>query len=87
MQLFFKALGDQTRRDILNLLLNRDLTAGEIADNFPVSKPTISHHLEILTQAGLIAFRKQGQSKYYTLNTTIFDELIQWLLSLKNRTK
>ena len=81
----FKALSDKTRRQILELLKDKDLTAGEIADNFNMSKPSISHHLNILKQAGLIIDEKQGQYIYYSLNTTAFQEITKWLFDLKER--
>jgi DNA-binding transcriptional ArsR family regulator len=80
VNIFFKALNDSTRREILELLKQGDLTAGEIADKFNISKPSISHHLDLLKQAGLVESTKQGQFIYYTLNTTVMDEIIQWLL-------
>jgi len=77
----FKALADPTRRKILDLLKNKDLTAGEIADQFEMSKPSISQHLKILKAAHLIEDEKQGQYIYYHLNTTVFQELISWAMS------
>ena len=82
MNHFFKALNDQTRRDILELLKKRDMTAGEIADEFSFSKPTISHHLDLLKQAGLVESVKQGQFIYYSLNTTVMDEIVSWMMQL-----
>ena len=82
MNAFFKALNDQTRRDILDLLRDRDMTAGEIADQFSFSKPTISHHLDLLRQAGLVESVKQGQFIYYSLNTTVMDEILTWFVKL-----
>ena len=82
MNAFFKALNDQTRRDILDLLRHRDMTAGEIADQFSFSKPTISHHLDLLRQAGLVESVKQGQFIYYSLNTTVMDEILTWFVKL-----
>lgn len=83
MKDIFKALNDETRREILELLKKEDLTAGEIADNFSISKPSISHHLDILQRADLIAGEKKGQFIHYSLNTTILDDVFTWLLSLK----
>jgi len=77
----FKALADPTRRKILDLLKSKDLTAGEIADQFEMSKPSISQHLKILKAADLIEDEKQGQYIYYHLNTTVFQELISWAMS------
>lgn len=88
MNNFFKALNDQTRRDILELLRDGDMTAGEIADKFNFSKPTISHHLDLLKQANLVVSVKQGQFIYYSLNTTVMDEMLQWFLQFNsNKTK
>lgn len=87
MDKLFKALNDQTRRDILELLKEKELTAGEIADKFDISKPSISHHLDLLKQAGLIEADKQGQFIYYSLNTTVVDEFLKWLVDLKQTKK
>jgi len=76
----FKALNDSTRREILELLKEKDLTAGEIADQFHISKPSISHHLDLLKQAELVISVKEGQFIYYSLNTTVVDEMIKWLM-------
>ncbi|MFZ5590351.1 MAG: autorepressor SdpR family transcription factor [Bacillota bacterium] len=78
----FKALSDPTRRQILRLLQQGDLTAGEIAGHFNISKPSISHHLQILKQAGLVLDQRQGQNIYYSLNTTVFQEVLGWLASI-----
>jgi DNA-binding transcriptional ArsR family regulator len=78
----FKALNDPTRRAILDMLKRGDRTAGEIADAFAISKPSISHHLDLLKQAGLIEALRQGQFIRYSLNTTVLDETLQWLLTL-----
>ncbi|RDE31257.1 ArsR family transcriptional regulator [Parageobacillus thermoglucosidasius] len=79
----YKALADPTRRDILNLLKNKDLTAGEIADHFRISKPSISHHLNLLKQADLVHAEKKGQYIYYSINTTVLQDVLTWLLSLQ----
>jgi len=83
----FKALNDPTRREILELLKEKDLTAGEIADRFNISKPSISHHLDLLRQAGLVVSEKEGQFIYYSLNTTVMDEMIKWIMSLQSQKK
>ncbi len=82
MNKLFKALNDTTRRRILDMLKASDLTAGEIADAFQISKPSISHHLDLLKQAGLITVTKEGQFRRYSLDTTVLDEALQWLLEL-----
>lgn len=85
MNLLFKALNDPTRREILSLLKSGDKTAGEIAEGFSISKPSISHHLELLRQAGLVEAEKQGQFIYYSLNTTVVDEVAQWFVQFKTK--
>ena len=83
MNALFKALNDETRREILNLLREEDLTAGAIAEAFEISKPSISHHLDLLKQAGLVSSIKKGQFVVYSLNTTILEEVLQWIINLK----
>ena len=82
MNTLFKALNDPTRRSILEMLKAADLTAGEIADAFSISKPSISHHLDLLKQANLISATREGQFIRYSLDTTVLDEALQWLLNL-----
>ena len=83
MNELFKALNDETRREILNQLKRKDMSAGEIAECFNISKPSISHHLDILKKADLVQSEKRGQFVMYSLNTTIMDELLQWVLTFK----
>jgi DNA-binding transcriptional ArsR family regulator len=83
MNSLFKALNDETRREILNLLKIKDLTAGEIAAAFEISKPSISHHLDLLKRADLVSSTKKGQFVVYTLNSTILEEVMQWIINLK----
>ena len=78
----FRALADPTRREILRLLGEGDLTAGEIADPFDMTKPSVSHHLSILKTAGLIEDEREGQFIRYSLNTTVLEQLIQWFYDL-----
>lgn len=87
MNLLFKALNDGTRREILELLKDSDKTAGEIADCFHISKPSISHHLDLLRQAGLVESVKQGQFIYYSLNTTVVDEIAKWFIQFRPKKK
>ena len=87
MNHLFKALNDPTRREILELLKTKDMTAGEIADQFNISKPSISHHLDLLKQAGLVVSVKEGQFIIYSINTTVMDEMLKWLLQLSKKTK
>ena len=80
MNIVFKALNDATRRQILEMLHKKDLTAGEIAERFSISFPSISHHLDLLKQAKLVNTKKEGQFIYYSLNTTVMDEIVKWLM-------
>ncbi len=83
MNKVFKALNDDTRREILRLLREKDLTAGEIAEHFQISKPSISHHLDILKQAKMVIPERKGQFISYSINVTVLDELMEWLIKLK----
>ena len=74
----FKALADPTRRRILELLAQGDLTAGEIASHFEMTKPSVSHHLNILKSAELITDERRGQNIVYSVNLTVFQELMKW---------
>lgn len=85
MNIVFKALNDPTRREILELLKEKDLTAGEIAGEFNISKPSISHHLDLLKQAGLVESMKEGQYIYYSLNTTVMDDIFKWFLQFRGK--
>lgn len=84
MRLLFKALNDDTRRQILELLKEKDMNAGEIAERFDISKPSISHHLDILKRADLITGEKKGQFIEYSLNTSILEDLLNWIIDLKD---
>jgi ArsR family transcriptional regulator len=87
MNVVFKALSDPTRRKILKYLKGGDLNAGEIAENFNISKPSISHHLDLLKQADLVLSEKKGQNVIYSLNTTVVQEVIEWFYDLKEGEK
>jgi DNA-binding transcriptional ArsR family regulator len=76
----FRALSDQTRRDILKLLRSGPRTSGEIASRFESTWPTISRHLAILRDAGLVVTERQGQAIQYELNTTVLQEVVQHLV-------
>jgi DNA-binding transcriptional ArsR family regulator len=80
----YKALADPTRREILALLRGGPRTSGEIAGHFSTSWATISRHLSVLREAELILAAREGQFIRYELNTTVFQDLIQHLLSLTN---
>jgi ArsR family transcriptional regulator, arsenate/arsenite/antimonite-responsive transcriptional repressor len=85
VNIVFKALNDQTRRDILELLREKDMTAGEIAEQFHISFPSISHHLELLKRADLVHSQKNGQYVSYSLNTTVVDDIIKWMMQFKTK--
>lgn len=87
INLSFKALSDPTRRSIILLLKEKDLTAGEIAEHFDMTKPSISHHLNILKQSLLVTGERKGQNIYYSLNTTVFQEITSWIFNLSNVNK
>jgi ArsR family transcriptional regulator, arsenate/arsenite/antimonite-responsive transcriptional repressor len=77
----FRALADETRRQILDVLRTGPRTSGEIADQFQSSWPTISRHLAVLRAGGLVVTERKGQAIYYELNTSVFQDLVQHLVS------
>ena len=79
----FKALSDSTRREILDLLKDGSMPAGEICSHFDMTGASSSHHLNILKQANLITDKKQGKYIYYELNLSILDETIMWISNLR----
>lgn len=80
----FKALSDPVRLEILNMLKkNGRMNAGEIADNFDLSKATISHHLKILKEQDLIYEEKEKNFIYYELNTSVFEEILTWIVKFR----
>lgn len=87
MNLLFKALRDPTRRRILEMLKERDLTVGEISAAFAMTTPSISYHLDLLKHAQLVSARKNGQFVTYSLETTVLDESLGWILELIQKTK
>ncbi len=83
----FKALSDENRRKILDLLKEGDLTAGEIAEHFEMSKAGISQHLSVLKNADLVYAVKRGQYVYYSLNATVFQEVLKWIVQFQSPSK
>ena len=79
----FKALGDPTRREIMNILRDGAKTAGEIGALFAMTGATVSHHLSVLKDAGLISDDKRGKYIYYELNLSVLDEITGWIAGLK----
>lgn len=80
----FKALSDPARREILELLKNGKLSAGDIADKFDMTNATISYHLSILKKADLISESRQKNFIFYELNASIFEELMLWISQFKS---
>ncbi|AEE17455.1 autorepressor SdpR family transcription factor [Treponema brennaborense] len=78
----WNALADKSRRTIIALLRERDMTAGEIAAHFDMAKPSVSHHLSILKNAGLVSCEKKGQNLIYSANMTVFQELIELVVAM-----
>ena len=83
----FRALADPTRRRILELLRDGDLTAGELSEHFDISKPSLSHHLATLKSAGLVSDERRGQNIVYSLNTTVMQDLIGWFLGFSQNSE
>ena len=83
----FKALSDATRREILRLLGKREMSVGEIVDRFAVSQPSISRHLAVLRNAGLVTARREGQNVVYGLDTTVMQDVVRALMDLSGRRK
>ena len=78
----FKAIADPTRREILHLLRKEEMTAGDVAARFDMSKPTMSHHFSVLKDAGLITSRREGQTIWYALNTTVLEDVLAWTMDM-----
>ena len=83
LQNTLKALADPIRREILNLLKNGPLSAGEIVDHFSVTGASISRHLSVLKEADLIRDRREGKFIYYELNASVLEEIMLWITDLK----
>ena len=83
MQNTLRALADPIRREILNLLKAGRLSAGEIADHFPVTGASISRHLSVLKDADLIRDTREGKFIYYDLNASVLEEIMLWITDLK----
>ena len=83
LQQTLKALADPIRREILNLLKNGCLSAGEIADHFPVTAASVSRHLSVLKEADVIRDRREGKYIYYELNASVLEEVMLWITDLK----
>jgi ArsR family transcriptional regulator len=83
----FKAIADPTRREILRMLRKEEMTAGELAERFDMTKPTMSHHFAVLKAADLISSRREGQTIWYALNTTVMEDVLAWALDMARGSK
>jgi ArsR family transcriptional regulator len=83
----FKAIADPTRREILHLLRKEEMTAGDVAAHFDMTKPTMSHHFSVLKDAGLVSSRREGQTIWYALNTTVLEDVLAWTLDMARGAK
>ena len=82
----FKALADPTRREIVRLLGRGEMSAGQLAERFDMTKPSVSHHFSVLKDAELIRSRREGQQIFYSLNTTVVEDVLAWTWDLLNHT-
>ncbi|MEA4987691.1 MAG: metalloregulator ArsR/SmtB family transcription factor [Anaerovorax sp.] len=80
----FKVLGEDARIDILNILGKQELNVSEIADKMRISRPTVSHHMQVLKRAGIVSSRREGKEIYYSVNMTAFTSLARALLGFVN---
>lgn len=85
MEKVFKALSDNNRRKILELLKEKDMSVSELLKYFNIAQASLSHHLDILKQAWLVTNEKKWQFVYYSLNISVFEELLKWLLDFINK--
>ena len=83
LQQTLRALADPIRRDILNLLKNGRMSAGDITDHFPVTAASISRHLSVLKEADLIEDTRDGKYIFYELNASVLEEIMLWITELK----
>lgn len=83
MQDTLRALADPTRREILNLLKQSRMSAGEISNHFSISGAAVSRHLSVLKEADLIRDEREGKYIYYELNATVLEEILLWISELK----
>lgn len=83
LQNTLRALADPTRREILNLLKEKSLSAGEISERFPISFAAVSRHLAVLKEADLIRDERDGKYIFYEINTSVLEEIMLWITELK----
>lgn len=82
MQAVLEAISDPTRRKILDLLKKGEKSAGELGEHFAISGPSMSHHLSKLKAADLVQTRREGQSIYYSINTSVFNDAAQFVIGI-----
>lgn len=85
MNTIFKALGDPTRLEIVRLLRGRSMTPSELLDRLRIAQPTLSHHLDILKRADLVATRREGQFIHYSLNMSVLEMALEFFVTMKKR--
>ena len=85
LELTFKALSDVNRREILRLLRQGSLNAGELAEHFEMTPATLSYHLALLKKAGLIVEKREKNFRQYTLNTSVFEEVLAYVYSFQSK--
>ena len=83
--ILFKALADPTRREILRLLRQKDMTPSQILEKIEVSQPTLSHHLDSLRRANLVDGERDGQFIRYSLNMSVFELAVEYMMQFKNK--
>jgi ArsR family transcriptional regulator len=83
----FKAIADPTRREILHLLRKEEMSAGALAAHFDMTKPTLSHHFAVLKDAGLVTSRREAQTIWYALNTTVLEDVLAWTMDMARGAK
>ncbi len=87
MDSIYKALWDANRRKILEILKEKDMSVSELLSNFDITQASLSHHLDILKRANLVIDERKGQFIIYSLNVSVFEEFVKWLLDFINRNK
>ena len=80
-----RALGDPTRREILKALRRGDLTAGDIAARFPMTAASVSHHLSVLKEAGLVSVQREGRNLIYSIETTVFQDFLEQMVGMLDK--
>jgi DNA-binding transcriptional ArsR family regulator len=84
MDIVFKALADKNRRNILTLLKQKDMSVSELLEHFEITQASLSHHLDILKRADLVLAERRGQFIFYSLNTSVLDEVLRAFLQFFN---